>query len=391
MRKKKIAILGSTGSIGVNTLKVISSFSSYFEVVGLSAGSNIKLLNQQIKEFKPKIVAVSDEDKGTLLKRIYKNSKFPLIYIGFEGVIKLIREINADMVVIALSGTSGLIPVLEAIRCKKDIALANKESLVSAGSIIMREAKKNNVNIIPVDSEHSAIFQCIKKEESKKIKRLILTASGGPFLNYTKKQLKNVTLKEALNHPKWNMGKKVTIDSATLMNKGFEIIEAHHLFNIPINNIDVVIHPQCVIHSMVEFVDGSILAQLSVADMRLPIQYALSYPNRFSNNLTRLNLTKLEGLKFYKPDLKKFPCLSYARYAAEIGGTLPAVLSKSSERVVKSFLNKEIKFIDIPKIVKRVMDMHKIIKNPSLDDILSAEKWAEETTVREIEIQKGRL
>ncbi|MFH1825028.1 MAG: 1-deoxy-D-xylulose-5-phosphate reductoisomerase [Candidatus Firestonebacteria bacterium] len=389
MKKKKIAILGSTGSIGINTLKVISSFPSYFEVVGLSTNGNIGLLSEQIKKFKPKIVAVCHDEKAFELKEICKNLKFPSIYSGFEGLIKLIKETNADLVVIALSGTSGLIPVLETIKSKKNIALANKESLVSAGSIIIREARKNNVNIIPIDSEHSAIFQCLKGEKSNKIRRLILTASGGPFFNYTKKQLKDITLRQSLNHPKWNMGKKVTIDSATLMNKGFEIIEAHYLFNIPIDSIDVVIQPECVVHSMVEFIDGSILAQIGAADMRIPIQYALSYPERLNSDLPRINITHLKNLKFYKPDVHTFPCLNYARYAAKVGGTLPTVLSGSSEMAVKTFLNKQIKFINIPKIIKKVMDMHKVVRNPSLNDVLSAEKWAEEVTRGEI--QKGRL
>lgn len=385
MKKKKIVILGSTGSIGINTLKVISSFPSYFEVVGLSTKGNVALLNEQIKKFKPLVVSVNDEDKGCKLKEIYKNLKSPLIYLGFEGLIKLIRKVSADLVVIALSGNAGIIPVLETIKSRKNIALANKESLVSAGSIIIGEAKKNNVNIIPVDSEHSAIFQCLKGEGPNKVRRLILTASGGPFLNYTKKQLRDITLRQSLNHPKWNMGKKITIDSATLMNKGFEIIEAHYLFNIPVDNIDVVIHPQCVIHSMVEFVDGSILAQIGAVDMRIPIQYALSYPERLNNNLPRINITHLKDLKFYEPDIHTFPCLNYARHAVKVGGTLPAVLSASSEFAVEAFLNNKIKFLHIQKIVKKVMGLHKVNKSPGLIEILNAEKWAKETAKNEIE------
>ncbi|MEI7904408.1 MAG: 1-deoxy-D-xylulose-5-phosphate reductoisomerase, partial [Candidatus Firestonebacteria bacterium] len=371
--------------IGVNTLKVASSFPALFEVTALSAGSNIELLNEQIKKFKPKIVCVKDETGAYKLKQALKGSSSPLVYSGVTGLIKLIRETGAELIVVAVVGGAGLVPVLESIKCGKNIALANKESLVSAGSYIMKEAAKKKVEIIPIDSEHSAIFQCLKGEKNEKIRRIILTASGGPFRDYSRQELEKVKLEDALDHPTWDMGDKVTIDSATLMNKGFEVLEAHHLFGIPVNRIDVVIHPQSVVHSLVEFVDGSVLAQLGVTDMRIPIQYALAYPERFNNNFPRLNLTNMKALTFSKPDTGKFECLAYAYAAAKAGGTMPAVLSAASETAVDAFLAKEIGFTQIAKIIKKVMTKHKVIINPKLKEILSAETQARSAAEKEIE------
>jgi len=385
VKRKKIAILGSTGSIGVNTLKVVSAFKASFEVTALSAkGNNIELLYQQIKIFKPQMVAVHDKDAFIRLKSMggMKGVKF---FCGFEGQLKLIRECESDILLIALVGGSGLIPALEAIKRGKNIALANKETLVVAGALVMREAKKKGVNILPVDSEHSAIFQCLNGEDPGKVRKLILTASGGPFMKHSKQELENITLAQALNHPRWEMGKKVTIDSATLMNKGFEIIEAHHLFGISVENIEVLIHPQCAVHSMVEYVDGSIIAQLGVADMRIPIQYALFHPERQGNNMPRLNFAKLRTLEFFKPDLNKFPALQYAIDSVKAGGTMPAALSGASEAAVNGFLAGRVKFTSIAKLIKKALTAYENILTPELAQIISAEKAAREYVEKEIE------
>ena len=385
MKKKKIAILGSTGSIGVSTLKVISAFPSLFEVTALSAkGNNIKLLAEQIKIFKPKFVSVHDRDAFIQLKSS-GSFKGIEIFEGFEGQLKLIRECESDIMVIALVGGAGLIPTLEAIKRGKNIALANKETLVVAGDIVMHEAKTKGVKIFPVDSEHSAIFQCLNGEDPKKVKKLILTASGGPFFKHGKNELEGITPEAALNHPKWEMGKKVTIDSATLMNKGFEIIEAHHLFGISVEDIEVVIHPQCVVHSMVEFVDNSVIAQLGVTDMRLPIQYALFYPERMNNNIGRLNFAQLKTLEFFKPDTSKFPALNYAVEACKAGGTAPAVLSGAGEAAVEAFLNKKTSFTGISKLIRKALVNRKILKKALLKDVIAAEKWGREFVEEEIE------
>jgi len=384
VNKKKIAILGSTGSIGVSALKVAAAFSSYFEITALSAkGSNVELLNEQIKIFKPGIVAVHDKD-ALIRLRSMNRTKGVKFFSGFEGQLKLIRECEADILLVALVGGSGLIPTLEAIKCGKNIALANKETLVVAGELVMREAKKKGVKIIPVDSEHSAIFQCLNGEDPAKVRKLILTASGGPFMKHTKQELESITPEQALKHPRWDMGKKVTIDSASLLNKGFEIIEAHHLFGISLDNIEVVIHPQCAVHSMVEFVDGSIMAQLGIADMRLPIQFAFFYPERQGNNIPRLNLARIRTLEFFKPDLNKFPALCYALEAAKAGGILPAVLSGSSEAAVSAFLTGKIKFTAMASLIKKALAAHKNIKAPNLAQLLSAERSAKEFVEKEI-------
>jgi 1-deoxy-D-xylulose-5-phosphate reductoisomerase len=309
--RKKITILGSTGSIGANTLRVIESLPQKFEVYGLTANNNLNLLEKQIKKFNPQVVALMDEEKAEELEaRVSK--KEVKVHRGVEGLVKAVKAPEVDLVVSAIVGTAGLTPTLEAIRAGKDIALANKEILVMAGEVLLREAKSRGVNILPVDSEHNAIFQCLQGKNSSEVSKIILTASGGPFYNLPKEELERVTPPQALEHPTWEMGKKISVDSASLMNKGLEVIETKHLFGIDISRIEVVIHPQSIIHSLVEFVDGSVLAQLGITDMRIPIQSALTYPEKLNNPLPKLDLAAIANLTFEEPDLNLFPCLSYA-------------------------------------------------------------------------------
>jgi 1-deoxy-D-xylulose-5-phosphate reductoisomerase len=373
--EKRLAILGSTGSIGTQTLDIVRSFPERLRVVGLAAGANIDLLTQQIEEFKPELISIGSKKDQSKLKR------FNCEVITSE---EMAAHPDVDLVVIAISGIAGLKPTLAAIRAKKRIALATKEVLVSAGSIVTAEAKKHGLRIMPIDSEPSAIWQCLQGE-AETVRRLILTASGGPFRNLSTKKLVAVTPKQALAHPTWNMGPKVTIDSATLMNKGFEAIEISWLFNMPIEDIDVVIHPQSVIHSMVEFVDGSVKAQLSIPDMRFPIQYAIFYPERMPNErLPRIDFLNIKSgstenaLTFEKPDTDRFPCLGLAYEASRRGGTYPAVLSAADEVAVDRFLKCEIRFTDIAKIISKALDGHRGISKPSLNEILAADAWARE-------------
>ena len=372
---KKIAILGSTGSIGVNTLDIVRNSKNRFKVSGLAAGGNIALLEKQIREFKPKYAALFDEKKTSLLKKRLGRLKVE-IFSGIEGLIKVASIPDTKMVVSAIVGAAGLIPTFAALKCGKDIALANKETLVIAGELFMKHSRKKRVRIIPVDSEHSAIFQCINGTTNRKIKKIILTASGGPFLTYPAKKFEKITTRKALNHPNWDMGPKITIDSATLMNKGLEVIEAHWLFGIDENRIDVVIHPESIVHSMVEFIDTSIIAQMGLPDMRVPINYALNYPERVSTNLPTLNLTKTKTLTFSEPDYKKFPCLEYAFHALRIGRTMPAVLNAANEVAVQAFLSGSISFTGIPKIIKKLMRKHQPKKVMKISDIMQADLWA---------------
>lgn len=393
---KKIAVLGSTGSIGTQTLDVLRYFKNDFEVIGLAAGENIGLLSKQIQEFKPKIVSVKNEKKAQELRQILAkqvskeqvSAKIePEICFGPDGLRDIATYDEVEIVVVSVSGTEVLIPTLEAIKKQKIICLATKEILVTAGKIIMQEAQKHGTKILPVDSEHSAIFQCIQNHPNKEIFKIILTASGGPFFGCSADELKKVTPNQALKHPNWSMGKKITIDSATMMNKGLEVIEAHWLFNIDYNRIDVLIHPQSIIHSMVEFLDGSIIAQLGITDMKIPIQYALSYPERWENDFDRLNLSKIGKLTFFEPDTKNFPCLTLAYEAGKTGGSMPAVLNGANDAVVIEFLNNNIKFIEIPIIIEKVMNKHNFIKNPSLEDIIYSSNWAFEEVIK---IIRGR-
>jgi 1-deoxy-D-xylulose-5-phosphate reductoisomerase len=370
-RKKQIAILGSTGSIGQQTLDVVRAHPDKFSIVGLSAGSNLALLEKQIAEFHPQMY-YHRSVKGKLDSQ---NGQFTP-----QEEIAAHKEV--DLVVAAIAGTAGLGPVLAAIKAGKTIALANKEPLVMAGAIILDEMKKGGGWILPVDSEHSAIWQCLNGENDKP-SNLILTASGGPFLGYTATQLENVNVEQALKHPSWKMGKKVTIDSATLMNKGLEVIEAHWLFDVKFEQIEILIHPQSIVHSMVVLVDGSVKAQLGCPDMRLPIQYALSYPERIENqNLPKLDWSKIVSLQFEKPNFKNFPCLSMAIQAGRKGGTYPAALCGADEVAVELFLNHKLTFSGIPRLIQQVLDKHSNIENPNIEQVLAAEKWAREEALR---------
>jgi len=381
---KKISILGSTGSIGCSALNVIEKNPERFQVVALAAGENIKLLIKQIERFQPKLVAVGSKDNALKLSEALTAKSKVKIFYGEEG-LKEIASFPSSMVISAISGSAGLLPTLAAIEAGNDIALANKETMVMAGEIVTKRASKKGVKIIPVDSEHSAIFQCLEGNRRDDLRRIILTASGGPFLKFTGNQLKKVSLDQTLRHPNWKMGKKITIDSASMMNKGLEVIEAKWLFNVDINAIDVLIHPQSIVHSMVEFIDGAYLAQIGVPDMKIPIAYALTYPERIINDLPSLNLIKTVKLEFYKPDMKKFPCLDIAYRAGICGGTAPVVLNAADEVAVSAFINKKICFIDLPKIIEKVLTLHRVINNPSLDDILQADLWARRETNKIIE------
>jgi 1-deoxy-D-xylulose-5-phosphate reductoisomerase len=358
---KKILILGSTGSIGVNTLEIIRSFPDQFKIAGLSTNSRIDLLEEQITEFNPATVVVGNKLKADELKSRIGNKCEVLS--GEEGLLELSSRGDYDIFVSALVGFAGLAPTAKAIKQKKRIALANKETLVAAGEIIINLCKEYGVDLLPIDSEHSAIFQCLVGEDRKNISKIILTASGGPFLNKEKSELENVTVSEALNHPNWKMGNKITIDSATMMNKGLEIIEAYWLFNLAKEKIEVVIHPQSIIHSMVEYSDGAIKAQLSSPDMKLPILYALTYPERLNYNGVSTNLKKIGQLTFFEPDFNKFECLKIAYDVIEEGGTAPCILNAANEIAVEKFLDHKIKFTEIPGLIKDALD--KIEKRPA--------------------------
>jgi 1-deoxy-D-xylulose-5-phosphate reductoisomerase len=366
--KTNIVVLGSTGSIGRQTLEVIQNFPDRFNVLGLAGGDNIDLFSNQIKEFHPEYIYSKQNSELLQTTRL-------------TSMEEMANHPDVDIVVIATAGKAGLGPTFAAIKAGKRIALANKEVLVMAGDIVMKEAAQHHAEILPVDSEHSAIWQCIHGEKST-IHRIILTASGGPFYRYQPSELARVTVDDALNHPTWKMGRKVTIDSATLMNKGLETIEAHWLFSMPFDSIEIVIHPQSIIHSLVEFADGSVKAQLSIPDMRLPIQYALTYPERWPNpSFSRLNLVELNQLTFEPVNKAAFPCLLLALEAGNKGGTYPAVLCAADEAAVDLFLNNYIKFSSIATIIEETINMHQNIFGPTMDDILSADRWARETAV----------
>src|SRR4030042_133637 len=383
---KRITILGSTGSIGRNALDIISQYRNLCKVVVLTAGNNVDLLEKQIKSFSPEVVAVADEKAaGELRKKIGRRRNPSLdILSGKNGVAEAAAYEGSDFVLSAIVGAAGLVPTLAAIRAGRTVGLANKESLVMAGRIMTGESKKNKGKILPVDSEHSAIFQCIEGHGISDVKKIILTASGGPFADRDIKELNDITPGEALNHPRWKMGKKITIDSATLMNKGFEVIEAHHLFGLPSKRIDVLIHPQSIVHSIVEFNDRSCIAQLSVPDMKGPIAYALTYPRRLKNVVDGLVLQDVESLTFKKPNNKCFPCLSYAYMAIKAGGTMPSVLNAANEVAVNAFLKSAIRLTDIPFIIKKTMDRHIVIPETELDVVMEADRWAREMANRVI-------
>lgn len=372
---RHITILGSTGSIGRNTLEVIRHFPQEFRIVGLSTNSNIDILYQQIQEFHPAFVCVKDTDSSHKLQAMLKLNKVKL-FTGEEGLTAMLKDKRIDKIVLAISGSGALSPLLTAIEQGEDIALANKEALVMAGPLIMDKAKKQKIKLIPVDSEQSAIWQCMDGNDQNKVKNIYLTASGGPFRKASKKDLKNVSIKKVLKHPRWKMGKKITVDSASLMNKGLEVLETMFLFNMPVDKIKVLIHPEAIVHSMVEFRDAVVLAQLSVTDMRIPIQYALSYPERLSNTGGSIDFSKLRELHFEKPDTKKFPCLELAYQVAKELGTQPAVLNAANEVSVEEFLKGKLSFISIPKIIEKVLEQRRNIRKPNLDDIQEADNWA---------------
>jgi 1-deoxy-D-xylulose-5-phosphate reductoisomerase len=383
---KRITILGSTGSIGRNTLEVIKQNSEEFSAVALTAGRNIDLFERQIKSFRPEIVAVADKKTAAQLRRRVKGVE---ILAGEEGISAVASYEDSDFVVSAIVGSAGLVPTLAAIRAGRSVGLANKETLVVAGEIVMREARRSGVKIIPVDSEHCAVFQCLAGYRKSEIRRIILTASGGPFFNRRKEELVNIGAGDALKHPNWSMGRKITIDSATLMNKGFEVIEACWLFGVSPEKVDVLIHPQSIVHSMVEFRDRGCLAQMSVPDMRGPIAYALSYPRRLNDPIRGLELDRIESLTFRKPDTRNFPCLSYAYEAIRSGGTMPTVLNAANEVAVKAFLEDRIRFNDIPVVIRETIDGHIIKKISALEDILEADGWARRAAASHIRRLKG--
>ncbi len=370
---KTITILGSTGSIGKNTVKVIQQLKDRFKVHGIAANSSIELLACQAKTLNCKNIVCAKPYTKQLSQITHKDTK---VLADTEGMIEISTAPEVDIVLCAVVGTSALHPVLEAIRAGKDIAIASKEILVMAGELVMAEAAKYGVKMLPVDSEHSALFQCLEDKQNSDISRLILTASGGAFRNCSIEQIEKATYKEALAHPTWDMGPKVTLDSASLMNKALEMIEAKWLFNVTPDKIDVIIHPQSIIHSMVEFIDGTVLAQMNVADMRFPIQYALTYPEKIPGGLEPLNFEKIANLSFEKPDRNRFPSIDFAYNALYAGGTLPAVMNASNEIAAERFQKGEISFTQIWKIIEKVMSLHKVIQQPTLDEIIEADIWA---------------
>lgn len=380
---KNVVVLGCTGSIGTSTVKVAEDLPDRIRLIGLAAGNNAELLIEQTRKHRPVAVSINDSAKANELRgTLGANCQ---VYSGAEGLLKLATHPDADIVLIAIVGTAGLQPALAAIRAGKDIAVASKEILVMAGETVMSEARKHGVRVLAVDSEHSAIFQCLDGKPSSSVRKLWLTASGGPFRDRTawpKEKFSEITVERALKHPSWVMGRKITIDSASLFNKGLEMIEARWLFDIEMARVGVVVHPQSIVHSMVEFVDGSLLAQLSTPDMCLPIQYALTYPDRAASERVQTNFPKVGSLTFEEPDVDRFPALELARRAGEIGGTLPAVLNAANEIAVEAFVNRQLNFPQITEAVRRVMDAHRVVAHPSLDQILAADAWARAEAAR---------
>lgn len=378
---KNVVLLGSTGSIGTSTVKVVEDLPEQFRLIGLAAGNNTELLLEQTRKHKPAVISITDPAKAKDLADLLGTAC--TVYSGNEGLLKLATMPDADIVLIAIVGTAGLQPALAAIRAGKDIAVASKEILVMAGEIVMNEARKHGVRVLAVDSEHSAIFQCLDDKPPASVRALWLTASGGPFRDKTlwpKEKFTEITLEKALKHPSWVMGRKITIDSATLFNKGLEMIEARWLFDIEMPRVKVVVHPQSIVHSMVEFVDGSIISQLSTPDMCLPIQYALTYPKRIGSDRVQTNFAKIGTLTFEEPDTDRFPALNLARRAGEVGGTLPAVLNAANEIAVEAFVNRRINFPQITEVVARTMKEHKVVEHPTLAEVLSADAWARDFT-----------
>ena len=382
MKRKRVVILGATGSIGESALKVARDIPERMEIVGLAANSNAQKLAEAANEIRPESVCLVDETKIDILRKALNYQ--PRIFMGEEGLREIACLTNAEMVLVAIVGTGGLRPALAAIEAGKDLAVASKEILVMAGEIVMREARENSVHVLPVDSEHNAIFQCLDGRSSE-VRRIILTASGGPFRETPANEFINLTAEQALKHPTWNMGPKITIDSATLFNKGLEMIEAHWLFGVEMKHVEVVIHPQSIVHSMVEFADGSTLAQLSYSDMCFPIQYAVTWPDRVPNTLPPLDFGKLSKLEFFTPRYDDFPALNLARCAGETGGTLPAVMNAANEIAVAAFLDRQVPFTRIWQTVQEVMDQHTSVAHPDLDEILRADQWARAEAAKMLE------
>lgn len=379
MDMKKIAILGSTGSIGVNALRVIQANPEKYQVTALAAGKNIRLLLEQIKRFRPLAVAVMEETAANELKAQMTNSGRPEIFFGTEGFIRLATMTEVDTIISAMAGAAGLLPTYSGIKAGRNIALANKETMVMAGSLVMAEARKHGVSILPIDSEHSAILQSLQGHPREDLRRVILTASGGPFRDLSLEEMSKVTPAQALNHPNWNMGPKVSIDSSTMMNKGLEAIEAKWLFDLKMDQISILIHSQSIVHSMVEYKDGSIISQMGVPDMIIPISFALSFPHHLKTRVPPLELEKIGILSFEKPDMKRFRCLDLALKAAEIGGSMPAVLNGANEIAVESFLKGNIGFLDIPDLIEKTMASHKSHPIDSIETVMEVDRWARDT------------
>ncbi|MFB8798035.1 MAG: 1-deoxy-D-xylulose-5-phosphate reductoisomerase [Microcoleus sp.] len=391
---KAITLLGSTGSIGTQTLDIVAQYPEQFRIVGLTAGRNVTLLAQQIRKFRPEIVAIGDEDKlQELQEAIADIDPQPMILVGETGVVEVARYGDAEAVVTGIVGCAGLLPTIAAIQAGKDIALANKETLIAGGPVVNPLIEKHGVKILPADSEHSAIFQCLQGVIPGGLRRIILTASGGSFRDLPIEKLAEVTVADALKHPNWSMGQKITIDSATLMNKGLEVIEAHYLFGMDYDDIDIVIHPQSIIHSLIELQDTSVLAQLGWPDMRLPLLYALSWPERIHTDWKPLNLVKAGNLTFREPDHEKYPCMQLAYAAGRAGGSMPAVLNAANEQAVALFLEEKIQFLDIPKVIEIACEKHQQdnCQSPGLDDILAADKWARQEVLAASEVLGDRI
>ncbi|QHG16338.1 1-deoxy-D-xylulose-5-phosphate reductoisomerase [Nostoc sp. ATCC 53789] len=388
---KAITLVGSTGSIGTQTLDIVTQYPDQFRIVGLAAGNNVEMLAAQIRQFRPKIAAICSEDKLPALKEaIIDLDPQPILLAGEAGVIEVARYGDAQTVVTGIVGCAGLLPTIAAIEAGKDIALANKETLIAGAPVVLPLVEKHGVKLLPADSEHSAIFQCLQGVPKSGLRKILLTASGGAFRDWDVERLADVTVADALKHPNWSMGRKITVDSATLMNKGLEVIEAHFLFGLDYDNIEIVIHPQSIIHSLIELQDTSVLAQLGWPDMRLPLLYALSWPDRIYTNWERLDLVKAGNLTFREPDHQKYPCMQLAYAVGKAGGSMPAVLNAANEQAVALFLDEKIRFLDIPRCIEWVCDRHQNDNraNPSLDDILAADKWARQevlTTTEKLE------
>ena len=378
---KKIAILGSTGSIGVQTLEVIDEFEQDFMVEILSAHGNTAEISRQILKYQPSYVFITDQRcYDRLSKEKWTHTK---ILYSFDLLNRVLSEVDIDLCVGAIAGAAGIIPTLDFLEKGIDVALANKETIVSAGSVVREVMERSGARVITIDSEHSAIMQCL--EESKATRKILLTASGGPFRTWSKEQIQTATLEDALQHPTWSMGQKITIDSATLMNKGLEVIEAHWLFKVDYDSINVIIHPESIVHSMVEYGDGSIIGHLGPKDMKIPIQYALTYPERTDNSFPKIDLTDIAALTFYKPDYEKFPCLALAYEAGKMGGTMTAVLNAANEAAVELLLNRKITFAEIPGIVEKVMSAHRPIEIPDFKQIMTSDKWARKQVIKIIQ------